>query len=91
MSATRKDMHQLQALARIHRMGTGAREVARLLGVSPNTERDYRRRLEAAGVLAGSPDDLPDRGKLREVVEARSLRESRNGYRSIRCRLPAQP
>ncbi len=41
MSAKRTDMHRLQELVRLHRMGTGAREVARLLRMSPNTERDY--------------------------------------------------
>ncbi len=38
----RKDMHQLQELVRLHRLGVGAREVARLLQMSPNTEREYR-------------------------------------------------
>jgi DNA-binding CsgD family transcriptional regulator len=37
-------MHQLQELVRLHRLGTGAREVARLLGVSPNTARVHRER-----------------------------------------------
>jgi hypothetical protein len=32
------DMHRLQELVRLHRMGTGAREVARLLKMSPNTD-----------------------------------------------------
>ncbi|MFZ5482000.1 MAG: IS21 family transposase [Myxococcota bacterium] len=52
-------MHQLQELVRLHRLGTGAREVARLLGVSPNTEREYRLAFDRAGLLAGPVDDLP--------------------------------
>ena len=52
-------MHQLQELVRLHRLGTGAREVARLLGVSPNTEREYRLAFGKAGLLAGPVDDLP--------------------------------
>lgn len=40
-------------------MGSGGREVARLLGMSPNTERAYRTALEAAGLLAGPIADLP--------------------------------
>ncbi|GDX83863.1 hypothetical protein LBMAG42_56740 [Deltaproteobacteria bacterium] len=52
-------MHQLQELVRLHRLGTGAREVARLLGISPNTEREYRLAFTKAGLLAGAPDDLP--------------------------------
>lgn len=52
-------MHRLQELVRLHRMGTGAREVARLLELSPNTERSWRVALSEAGLLAGSPDALP--------------------------------
>ena len=52
-------MHQLQELVRLHRLGTGAREVARLLGVSPNTERDYRIAFTTARLLEGNIDDLP--------------------------------
>jgi len=61
-------MHRLQELTRLHRMGTGAREVARLLEMSPNTERDYRRALDAAGLLEGSPDELPSLETLRAAV-----------------------
>ena len=39
MCTRRVEMHRLQALVRLHRMGTGAREVARMLHMSPNTER----------------------------------------------------
>jgi hypothetical protein len=49
----RVDMDRLQELVRLHRMGSGGREVARLLGMSPNTERTYRIVLEASGLLAG--------------------------------------
>jgi len=42
VSQKRTEMDQLQELVRLHRMGTGCREVARLLGISPNTERQYR-------------------------------------------------
>lgn len=52
-------MHRLQELVRLHRMGTGAREVARLLELSPNTERSWRLALAEAGLLSGSPDALP--------------------------------
>jgi hypothetical protein len=48
-------MHRLQELVRLHRMGTGAREVARLLAMSPNTERVYREALQKAELLAGDP------------------------------------
>jgi hypothetical protein len=49
-------MHRLQELVRLHRLGNGAREVARLLEMSPNTERDYRLALSEAGLLEGDPD-----------------------------------
>ena len=58
MSMRRVEMHRLQELVRLHRMGTGAREVARMLHMSPNTEREYRHALEAEGLLAGSLDEL---------------------------------
>jgi len=52
-------MHRLQELVRLHRLGTGAREVARLLGISPNTEREYRLAFGRASLLSGPADDLP--------------------------------
>lgn len=64
----RTDMHQLQELVRLHRLGTGAREVARLLQISPNTEREYRSAFTQAGLLAGDPDDLPPLDVLRAVL-----------------------
>ena len=52
MAGRRVGMHRLQDLVRLHRMGTGAREVARLLGMSPNTERLYREAVGAEGGIA---------------------------------------
>jgi transposase len=49
-------------------MGVGAREVARLLQVSPNTEREYRRTFSEAGLLDGSPDALPEVEALRALL-----------------------
>lgn len=62
-------MHRLQELVRLHRMGTGAREVARLLGMSPNTERLYRQVLLAEGLLEGPLDPLPELGVLQAALE----------------------
>lgn len=61
------DMHRIQELVRLHRLKTGARAVARRLKMSPNTERSYRRKLEAAGLLKGDPEDLPSLEALQEV------------------------
>jgi hypothetical protein len=62
-------MHRLQDLVRLHRLGTGARLVARRLRMSPNTERAYRRVLETQGLLAGDPDALPELETLRHAIE----------------------
>lgn len=63
-------MDRLQELVRLHRMKTGAREVARLLRMSPNTERDYRQMLAGAGLLEGSATELPTLAVLKAAVEA---------------------
>lgn len=84
MSTRRIDMDRLQELVRLHRMGTGARAVARLLRMGPNAERDYRDALEAAGLLDGSVDDLPELAALKETTptlarDKRRLPRSRAG------------
>jgi transposase len=66
----RLGMHDLQELVRLHRMGTGCRQVSRLLKISPNTEREYRLALEAAGLLHGAADALPELNVLRAAVDA---------------------
>jgi hypothetical protein len=71
----RVDMDRLQELVRLHRMGSGGREVARLLGMSPNTERMYRVALEAARLLAGPIADLPTLEVLKAAVEERLPRK----------------
>ena len=63
-------MQRLQELVRLHRMGTRCRDVARLLMMGPAAERLYREALEAAGLLQGSPDKLPELDVLRRAVEA---------------------
>jgi transposase len=68
MSMRRVDMDRLVELVRLHRMGTSGRKVARLLGMSPNTERAYRNALTRAGLLAGPVDDLPGLEALKAVV-----------------------
>lgn len=70
MSRKTIEMHRLEELVRLHRMQTGRREVARLLGISPNTEREYRRALSRAGLLEGAVDELPDLATLQAAVRA---------------------
>lgn len=62
-------MDRLRELVRLHRLGTGTREVARLVGVSPMTERAYRRAIEAGGLLDGEPDQVPEHEVLKAAVE----------------------
>ena len=69
MSAKRIETHVLQDLVRLHRKGNGARAVARLMGISPNTERCYRLAFEKAGLLSGSADELPTLEQLRAAVQ----------------------
>ena len=65
----RIDMDRLQELVRLHRMGTGAREIARLLAMGPNTERTYRSALEQAEILGGPVDALPPLTMLKKIVQ----------------------
>ena len=64
-------MDRLIELVRLHRLGSGAREVARLLQMSPNTERAYRNALLAEGLLGGAADDLPTLELLKAAVTRR--------------------
>jgi transposase len=61
-------MDRLREMVRLHRLGSTTREVARLLKMSPNTEREYRQALLAAGLLIGSPTDLPELEALKAAV-----------------------
>lgn len=63
-------MHRLQELVRLHRMGTRSREVARLLGMGPNTEREYREAIAKAALLEGDADQVPALEELKAAVLA---------------------
>lgn len=68
MSAGRVDMHRLQDLVRLHRLGHSTREISRLLRMGRNAVRDYRDALKEGNLLDGDPDVLPDLEVLRAVV-----------------------
>lgn len=70
MAKRRTQMHRLQDLVRLHRQKRGARETARLLGMGPNTERQYREALSKAGLMEGEPDALPTLEELKAAVMA---------------------
>lgn len=89
MSAPRVGMHRLQELVRLCRMGTGVRERARLLRMGSRTERGYREALEAAALLEGDVNDLPELGVLRAAVEAaRPSTEPRQVISSVDAWMP---
>ena len=58
----------------MHRMGVGDREVARLLGMGPKTERTYRQALAQAMLLDGEPEDVPELEVLYPLLEGASFR-----------------
>ena len=64
----RVEMHRLEEMVRLLRLGTPKHEVARMLVMSPNTERVYRGALNAAGLLDGPVDALPSLAELRAAV-----------------------
>ena len=71
MSAKRTEMHRLQELIRLHRMGLSQRALSDQLRMGRRTIRRYMRALEEAGVLSGSPSQLPDAAALRAIVGER--------------------
>jgi transposase len=64
------DMHLLQELVRLHRLGLSNRVIAKRLGISRNTERKYRAPLVDAGLLEGDPAALPELAELKAVIAA---------------------
>ena len=76
MAARRVKMDRLLELVRLHRLGTGAREVARLLQMSPNTERRYREALQSAELLDGPVEPLPELGALKAALGLSSTASS---------------
>lgn len=68
MSARRTDMHRIQELIRLSRLGQGQRAIARQLCMGRDTVRGYLALLAQADLLQGSPDDLPDPSLLQQIV-----------------------
>ena len=69
MARERLGMHRVQELIRLHRDGVGCRESARLLSMSPNTERFYRHALEKAKLWDGPRGALPEFEVLQQAME----------------------
>lgn len=64
-------MNRLTEVIRLYRQGVSARRRAVLLRIGRNTLRQYEAAFGAAGVLEGSPDDLPDEGALAALLAER--------------------
>ena len=69
MSAKGTEMHRLQELIRLHRMGRSQREISSQLRMARRTIRRYMGAFEAAEILDGSPEELPDVGALRRLID----------------------
>ncbi len=68
MSARRTDMHRLQEVIRLHRLGRSGRQIARRLRMGRETVREYLDAFLKAGLLNGAADDLPDQHVLRAAL-----------------------
>jgi transposase len=62
-------MDRLLEVVRLHRKGASRRETVRLLRIGPNTLREYRRALGAAGLLDGPEDTLPELEALKAAID----------------------
>ncbi len=83
MSRARIYVYRIQEQVRLHRMGEPKGEVARLMGVSPTTERTYREVLREAGLLDGDPRELPSEADLRALIAAKLTRSAPQQRSSI--------
>lgn len=52
----------------MHRQGVAYRKIARLLEMSPNTERKYRLAFGSAGLLTGDPEEIPTLDTLKMTL-----------------------
>lgn len=72
MSARTTDMHRLQELIRLHRMGKSRRAIAQQMRMGRDTIRCYMQQLSKRQLLDGAADELPTVEQLRAVVEPAS-------------------
>jgi len=68
MGRARIDMHRLQEVVRLCRLGVSRREIARQLRVGRNTLSRYLAAVSKAGLLEGAIDELPTVDALRAIV-----------------------
>lgn len=72
MGARRTEMHRLQELVRLHRMGVSSRRIGRQLSMGRDTIRCYLRALRRGGILTGAPDSLPELPEILACVDQQS-------------------
>ena len=70
MAARRTDVHQLQEVVRLHRLGVSQRRIARDLRMSRTMIGRAQEVFGGAGLLEGEPSALPDLADLRRVFDA---------------------
>jgi hypothetical protein len=68
MSARRTDMHRLQEMVRLHRLGKSVRVVARRLQMGRDNVRLYQMVLRQADLLDGNAAEQPEAEALRAAV-----------------------
>ena len=76
MTAPQIDMHRLQEAVRLHRLGNSQRSIAAKLKMGRDTLRSYLKALEAAHLLDGSPEHLPEMTALRAASDLGVQRSS---------------
>ena len=69
MSARKIDMHQLQEVIRLHRLGKSRRTIARQLQMGRDTIRSYLEIFSREGLLEGSADTVPEQAVLRAAID----------------------
>jgi len=69
MTARRTDMHQLQEVIRLHRLGKSRRTIARQLRMGRDTIRGYLEAFSKAGLLEGAAAELPEPDVLQAAIE----------------------
>jgi len=79
MGARRTDMHRLQEVIRLHRLGKSTRRIARQMQMGRDTIRSYLEVLSKAALLEGPVDALPElevlRARVAEHIAASNERE----------------
>ncbi len=75
-------MHDLQEAVRLHRLGHSLRRIAELLQTGRVTLRKYLGPIAAAGLLDGSPDELPTASALRQALVGLEARPAPTHERS---------